>query len=197
MSYHFFAFVDRMKYIQRWGLMRSSVPENLQEHCLQTAMIAHMLACIDRTLYGGTLDPAKACLYALYHDASEIITGDLPTPVKYYDRQMRENYRRIEDSANQKLVGMLPPVFRQEFADILGFEERDAVYSGIVKAADKISAYLKCLEEEKCGSREFLAAKKSIGEKLDRMTLPCVRYFMENFVPAYSLSLDELGCGGE
>lgn len=182
-----------MKYIQRWGLMRSSVPENLQEHCLQTAMIAHMLACIDRKLYSGTLDPAKACLYALYHDASEIITGDMPTPIKYFDEQMRETYKRIEESANTRLVGMLPPVFQEEFTDILGYEERDPSYQPVVKAADKISAYLKCLEEEKCGNKEFSAAGRSIAAIINAMELPCVHYFMENFVPAYALALDELG----
>lgn len=192
MSYSFFAFVNRMKYIQRWGLMRNNTPENLQEHCLQTAMIAHMLVAVDCKLYGGSLNPERACVYAMYHDAPEIITGDLPTPIKYFDTQTRESYRKIESMACDRLVNMLPEEFRGDFESILKFEESDGEYKAFIKAADKISAYLKCVEEENCGNREFTEAKSSLLEVINDMNIPSVKYFMENFVPAYSLSLDKL-----
>lgn len=192
MGYSFFAFINRMKYIQRWGLMRSMVPENLQEHCLQTAMIAHMLVKIDNKFYGGSLDPEKACVYALYHDATETITGDLPTPVKYFNEELRENYRVVEDMASKRLVEMLPDDFRKDFEEIIEYEKNDEQYVPYVKAADKISAYFKCIEEENCGNKEFGAAKKTLSDIIGGVEMPCVKYFMENFAPAYLLSLDEL-----
>lgn len=192
MGYSFFAFINRMKYIQRWGLMRSMVPENLQEHCLQTAMIAHMLVKIDNKFFNGKLDPEKACVYALYHDATETITGDLPTPVKYFNETLRENYRMVEDMASKRLVEMLPQEFRAEFTDIIEYEKFDEAYVPYVKAADKISAYLKCIEEENCGNKEFGEAKKTLTGIIDGIKMPCVKYFMENFAPAYALALDEL-----
>ncbi len=192
MGFNFFAFINRMKYIQRWGLMRSNVPENLQEHCLQTAMIAHMLVTVDNKLYGGSLDADKACVYAIYHDATETITGDMPTPIKYFDDNMRENYKKVEQMASDKLVSMLPPEFSDEFKGIIGYEELDPAYKPYVKAADKISAYIKCVEEENCGNREFFEAKRSISEIINCIDMPCVKYFMENFAPAYELALDEL-----
>lgn len=192
MSCNFFAFIGRMKYIQRWGLMRSNIPENLQEHCLQTAMIAHMLVSTDNKFYGGSLDADRACVYALYHDAAETVTGDLPTPIKYFNENIREDYKKIEAMACDRLVKMLPEEFREEFRGIIEYEENDGAYKPYIKAADKISAYLKCVEEENCGNKEFIEAKKSLLEIIDGIEMPCVKYFMEKFAPAFSLALDDL-----
>ena len=192
MDYSFFAFVNRMKYIQRWGLMRNATSDNLQEHSLQTAMIAHMLVIIDNKLFDGKLVPEKAAVYAMYHDAAETITGDMPTPVKYFDDNMRETYGKIEDKANEKLLSMLPDEFGDEFAKILKFETEDSEYRPIVKAADKITAYLKCVEEEKFGNSEFARAKEGTLKAIRTMQIPCVDYFMENFAESFSKPLDEI-----
>ena len=189
----FFAFINRMKYIERWGLMRNTVSDNLQEHCFQTAVLAHALCLIDGKYFGGTLVPERAALYALYHDAPEIITGDMPTPVKYYNSDIRSIYGEIEKNAEDKLVGMLPEDFREDFAKIIGFENADADYKAIVKAADKISAYLKCVEEERCGNSEFLKAKASLLDIIADLGLPSVDYFMEHFAEGFGKPLDELG----
>lgn len=182
-----------MKYIERWGLMRNTVSDNLQEHCFQTAVLAHALCLIDRKYFGGTLAPEKAALYALYHDAPEIITGDMPTPVKYYSPDMRSIYGQIEKNAEKQLIGMLPEDFREDFAGIIGFETADAEYKALVKAADKISAYLKCVEEERCGNGEFRNAKASLLDIITNLGMPCVDYFMEHFAEGFGKPLDELG----
>ncbi len=188
----FYAYLGRMKYINRWGLMRNTVSENIQEHSLQTAVLAHSLAVIKNRYFGGTLDEGKACLYALFHDANEIITGDLPTPVKYDNPELCLSYRQLEALSKEKLLAMLPEDLQTVYRPILFYEEQDADYFPIVKAADKLSAYIKCVEEGKAGNSEFRSALESIGQSMRDMNLPELDYFMEHFLPAYQLTLDEM-----
>ena len=180
-----------MKYIRRWSLMRSSRDENIMEHSQQVALFAHALAVIDTRLFGGTPDISKTVLYALYHESSEVMTGDLPTPIKYFNREIRGAYKRLEDRAEDKLLAMLPKELSAEFAEFVKPDTQSYEYS-LVKAADKLSAYVKCLEEIKCGNGEFKKAEQSIRGELENRKLPCLDYFMKNFLPAFSLTLDEM-----
>lgn len=190
--YHFFAFVSRMKYINRWGLMRNTRTENIEEHSFEVAMLAHALALISNKYFQGKYEPERACLYAMFHDANEIITGDLPTPVKYYNPEIQKSYGALEEISKQKLLTMLPEELKGEYEDILFYEKRDSLYYPIVKAADKISAYIKCAEEVKAGNREFKKAMDSVEQAIKDMKLPPADYFMKHFLPAYLLTLDEL-----
>lgn len=189
---HFFAFLSRMKLIQRWGLMRNVAAENIQEHSLQVSMIAHCLAVIRNTHFGGNVDGAKAALLGMYHEVSEVFTGDMPTPVKYFNPQIKAVYKNIEDLAQQKLYNMLPQELKTSYRNLLIRDEEDAELWIMVKAADKLSAYLKCLEELKAGNQEFAAAEKVIKEELLHSPLPEIKYFMDVFMPSFLLSLDEL-----
>jgi len=189
---HFFAFLSRMKFIQRWGLMRNTTTENIQEHSLQVGMIAHGLAVVRNTYFGGEVDSGKVALLGMYHEVSEIFTGDLPTPVKYFNPQIKDAYKEIEGMAQKKMHNMLPDELKDCYQNLLISQDEDAELWQIVKAADKISAYLKCVEELKAGNQEFTVAFKMIKEELDKSNLPEVKYFMEVFVPSFSLSLDEL-----
>lgn len=189
---HFFAFLSRMKFIQRWGLMRNTVSENIQEHSLQVGMIAHGLAEIRNSYFGGQVDSGKAALMGMYHEVSEVFTGDLPTPVKYFNPQIRDVYKDIEHMAQHKMHNLLPDPLKQRYLNLLVQQEEDAELWQIVKAADKISAYLKCIEEMKVGNQEFAVAYRMIKKELEESTLPEVNYFMEVFAPSFSLTLDEL-----
>jgi len=189
---HFFAFLSRMKFIQRWGLMRNTTIENIQEHSLQVGMIAHGLAIIRNTYFGGELDSGKVALLGMYHEVSEIFTGDLPTPVKYFNPQIKDVYKDIEGMAQKKMYNMLPDKLKDCYLNLLINQEEDAELWQIVKAADKISAYLKCVEELKVGNQEFSVAFKMIKQELEESNLSEVKYFMEVFAPSFSLSLDEL-----
>ena len=194
MSYNFYAFMDRMKYIKRWSLMRSVREENIMEHSQQVAFIAHALAVITNKLYGGSLDCEKCVLYAIYHECSEVLTGDLPTPIKYFNRSITGAYKDIESAACDKLLATLPEELREELAPSV----KPDTFCGewkVVKAADRLSAYIKCLEERRCGNTEFEKAEKSIKEDLKSRGMPAVEYFMKNFIPAFSLTLDELENG--
>jgi 5'-deoxynucleotidase len=193
-TYDFFAFLARMRYISRWGLMRNTVPENIQEHSLDVAVIAHALAMIRKTYYGGDLDPARAALYGIFHDASEIFTGDMPTPVKHFNPNFKRSFHQLEDRARHKLLAMLPPEMAKEYEPLFFFEG-DEEYHALVKAADKIAALAKCIEEEKSGNLEFRRAGAEHLELLANSPLPEVRYFLEKFLPGYRLSLDELRLG--
>lgn len=191
--YHFFAFIDRMRFIRRWGLMRSTIPETLTEHAQQTAMLAHALITIENTRFGGKLDPDRAAVLALYHDATETVTGDLPTPVKYHNRQIRGSYQQVEDFAKDTLLDKLPADLKPVYSAILnGESEPEWVY---VKAADTLSAYIKCLEEQKAGNREFDRAAVTIREKLRHIDLPCLRVFEEEFLASFGMTLDEMTGG--
>jgi 5'-deoxynucleotidase len=196
MSYNFFATISRMKYIERWALMRNSRAENLSEHSLEVAMIAHALCVIGNVRHGKNLDADKAALIGLYHDSSEIITGDMPTPVKYYNEGIQSAYKEVESIAEKKLLNELPNDLRPEFEKLYRAEptEDDRYMRRLVKAADKLSAYIKCIEEENSGNREFRSAKKSIEKKLGSMSaeLPEIVDFMNDFIPSYGKTLDEL-----
>ena len=188
---HFFAYLDRMKLIRRWGLMRNTVPENDMEHSMQTALIAHGIAVLAKARYNRDVDPERVVMLALYHDASEVITGDLPTPVKYKNPSIQDAYGEVEAHAREQLLDMLPADLRPYFADYLQPDESTCEWK-LVKAADRISAYLKCIEEEKMGNRDFAYAKTTILQSITMIDLPEVQSFMAEFVPSFSLSPDEL-----
>ena len=195
MSEHFFAYISRMRYIARWSLMRNSDQENIQEHSHMVAVLAHGLAVIRNRRFGGHVDPGQVALAALYHDASEILTGDLPTPIKYYNPAIRDSYKAIESVAQDKLLSMLPEDLAADFeAPLKGY---GGAVEELVKAADKLSAYIKFVEEEKAGNTEFRAAAEQIRAVLRENPLPEVQYFMEHFLPAFSLTLDELNESNE
>lgn len=186
----FFPMLFRQKYIHRWSLMRNVTPESLSEHVAETAVIAHALALIGRTYFGNPCDPSRVALLALYHDAPEVYTGDLPTPVKYFDDRSRDSYAEIESNAIEALLGGLPPALRKEYAPFFGGGSE--AEHRLVKAADKLCAYIKCVEEEKSGNPEFRSAGASTLRTLRGMNCPEADYFMEHFLPAFSLTLDEL-----
>ena len=190
MSHSFFAYIARMKYIVRRGLMRNTVQENIQEHSHMVAVLAHALAVIRRDTFGGTVDPGHVAAVALYHDAPEIFTGDLPTPVKYANDTIRDAYKAVEENAAQRLTAMLPAEVRPAYTQLLS--ESDPEVVTLVKAADKLSAHLKCLEELKAGNREFQSAAEQTLQALRAYRLPELDYFMERFLPAFQLTLDEL-----
>lgn len=191
MNLSFFALISRMRYIGRWGLMRNSLPENVQEHSHMVAVLAHALAVIGRELYGKTVSPDACATAALYHDASEIITGDLPTPIKYHNAAITSSYHEIEHIACEKLISFLPPELHSAFEPLL--YETDAEVHIYVKAADKLSAYIKCIEERKAGNNEFLSAEAQTLGALQKLQLPELNYFIKNFIPAFEKTLDELG----
>lgn len=191
-TYSFGAMLSRMKYIDRWALMRNSTKENISEHSLEVAMIAHLLTVIGRVRFGKDLDADKAALIGIYHDSTEIITGDMPTPIKYYNDEMRDTFKEIEDLAAIQLLAMLPDDIREEYEDLFFAREQDAYLWKLVKAADKISALIKCVEEEKAGNTEFANAKKMTRKSIDAMELEEVAVFFEEFFPAYLKTLDEL-----
>ena len=190
MRSHFFAYLSRMRFIQRWALMRNTAPENVQEHSHQVAVLAHALAVIRNEKFGGQVDPGAVAGAALYHDASEILTGDMPTPIKYDNPAIQGAYRDVEKMAEQKLLGMLPQELREVYAPILTVPDEET--RRLVKAADKLSAHIKCLEELKAGNLEFRQAAEQTRRALESYDLPEVRYFIDTFLESFSLSLDEL-----
>lgn len=187
---NFFALMARMKYIRRWGLMRSIREENIQEHSLQTAMIAHMLALIGNKIYQKNYNADSVAVKAMYHEASEIITGDLPTPIKYYNPEIKTAYKEIEKIATAQICKMLPEEFEEDFLPILNVQDKEE--KKLIKYADRICAYLKCVEEVNAGNNEFVDAQKSIKQDIDKIDSPEVKYFMEHFVGGFDLSLDKL-----
>ena len=194
MTGSFFAAVSRMKYIERWALMRSARPENLCEHSMEVAVIAHALCQIGNVRFGKQLDADYAAVAGLYHDMTEIITGDMPTPVKYYSQDMRSTYREVENAAAHQLLEKLPEDLREAYREVFELRE-DAAYEGrLVKAADKLSALIKCIDEEKSGNTEFVSARRTTQEAVDCLSqeLPEVEVFCREFLPAYGLTLDEL-----
>ena len=196
MKSHFFAYISRMRFIQRWALMRNTAPENVQEHSHQVAVLAHALAVIRNEKFGGHLDPGAVAVAALYHDASEILTGDMPTPIKYDNPDIQSAYKAVEATAEQKLLSMLPEDLRGEFEEAVTIP--DPQVRALVKAADKLSAYLKCVEERKAGNAEFRSAEEQTYAALRDNPLPALDYFMDRFLPGFQLTLDELQrCGEE
>ena len=194
MSYPFFAYLSRLKLITRWSLMRNTQPENDAEHSLQVAMIAHAIAVIGRDRYGRETDPEHVLALAVYHDATEVMTGDLPTPVKYHSDELRGAYHRLEELSAGRLLALLPEGMRSAF---LPYLRPSAGYDrDIVKAADRISAYIKCLEERRAGNREFDYAAENIHKSLEAVPWPEVRDFLLEFLPAFEMTLDELNHPG-
>lgn len=189
---NFCAMMSRMKYIDRWALMRNSWTENICEHSLEVAMIAHMLCVIGNKRFGKNLDASKAALIGMYHDTTEIITGDMPTPVKYYNDTIQTVFHKIEDAAAETLLSMIPEDLREEFYSLYFKQEEDAYLWKLVKAADKFSALIKCMEEKKAGNKEFDSAFKSTKASIIALELPEADCFMEEFIPAYNKNLDEL-----
>ena len=189
---NFFAFISRMKYINRWGLMRNTKEENVSEHSLEVAVIAHALTLIQKYRLNKEVNSEKTVLYAIYHDSSEIFTGDLPTPIKYYNSTIKTAYKDVEHSANKRLLGLLPDDFYEEFEPILIPKDVESQIWKTIKAADKISAYIKCLEEEKSGNKEFIKAKQSILDEIDDLNREDVKIFMDEFIEGYYLTLDEM-----
>ena len=192
----YFAMMSRMKYIDRWALMRNARQENLSEHSLEVSMIAHALAVIGNTYLGKELDAEKAAVQGMYHDATEIITGDMPTPVKYYNSEIRHSYREIEERAGQRLLAMLPEGMQRSYREIFEPRQKDAYLWKLVKAADKLSAYIKCIEEEQAGNREFAGAKVTTLQQIHGLQIREAELFLEYFIDSYGKNLDEL-TGGE
>lgn len=192
MEYPFFAMMARMKYIERWALMRNSVTENISEHSMEVAMLAHCLGIISNEKCGGNVDLNKLALIGLYHDANEIITGDMSTPVKYHDSGICDAYKRVEEMANHTLLQKLPDYMRKYYEDVLFMQDGDEELWQLVKAADKLSALIKCMEEEKAGNKEFSTAAGTILKTLRQMGRKEVDVFMRDFLPCYSKTLDEL-----
>jgi 5'-deoxynucleotidase len=191
MSNHFFAMHSRMKYINRWALMRNTVSENISEHSNDVAVIAHALAVIKNVRFGGNLNAERAAFLGLYHDMTEIITGDMPTPVKYHSEDMREAFKEVEDKAGRKLLSMLPDDMARYYESAFFPHEEDGYLWQIVKAADKISALIKCIEEKNAGNNEFGKALESTRLATENMDMPEVKVFLEEFLPSFYLSLDE------
>ena len=189
--FNLFAYLDRMKYINRWSLMRSTQQENIMEHSCQVAMIAHALAVIGNCYFNKNYDAEKAAVYALFHEASEVITGDLPTPIKYFNPEINKAYKELEEVANQKLLGMLPKEMQEVYRPVICADKNEEE-AKLAKYADKISAYIKCLTELKSSNNEFKKAKSSIEKELNFIDSQEVRYFLNNFIKPFNLTLDEL-----
>ncbi len=190
MKSHFFAYISRMRFIQRWALMRNTAPENVQEHSHQVAVLAHALAVIRNEKFGGSIDAGAVAVAALYHDASEILTGDMPTPIKYDNPAIRKAYKDVEAVAERKLLDMVPAELRRAYEPVLTGPGGDT--ERLVKAADKLSAYIKCVEELKAGNLEFREAAAQTRAALEAYDLPEVAYFMDTFMDSFSLTLDQL-----
>lgn len=191
MANEFYALLGRMRYITRWGLMRNTFSENIQEHSHQAAVLAHALALIRREILGlPGPDPDRCAVAALYHDVSEILTGDLPTPIKYYNPDIKEAYKQVEHIAGNRLLQMLPPQLRECYAPLV--LESDEEVLPIVKAADKLSAHIKCLEEQKAGNTEFDSAARQTRQALEQAELPELSWFLEHCLEPFTLNLDQL-----
>ncbi len=189
---HFFAYLSRMKHIQRWGLMRNTQTENIQEHSLRVAMIAYTLSVARKRVFAKEINPERTAILALYHDASEVITGDLAAPIKYFNPEIKTAYKEIEKVAEQHLYSMLPAEIQQDFERLFFPREEDEEHWRIIKAADKLCAYMKCLEELQAGNLEFARAEKTIRAQVDELKMPEVDWFLDQFIPSFSLTLDEL-----
>lgn len=191
MSRSFFAMVSRMKYITRWALMRNTMSENISEHSHEVACIAHALGVLGNKRLGKNYNCERAALLGLYHDMPEILTGDMPTPVKYFSSGTKEAYKTVEDAACEKIITMLPEDLKEEYTPLFFKSEEDEELWRLVKAADKISALIKCMEEEKAGNREFVSAKESTCQTIKTLNVPEADIFIQEFIPAFELTLDQ------
>lgn len=192
MENQFFAMISRMKLIERWALMRNSISENISEHSLEVSLLAHALAVISKERLDNPVNAEKAALIGIYHDATEIITGDMPTPVKYYDDNIKGAFKAVERAAAEKLLLMLPEDLRKSYTSYFFPNEEDSYLWVLVKAADKLSALIKCIDERKAGNTEFISAEKTLRQVLLNLKLKEVDIFMEEFLPAFEKNLDEL-----
>lgn len=188
----FYAYLSRMKHIFRWSLMKNSQQESLSVHTLDTAVIAHCLGLLRNRRFGGSCDVNRLVLLAMYHDCSEILTGDMPTPIKYYNPEIKAAYKEVEAVANEKLVSMLPEDLCEDYRPLFCHEGEDQELLRLLKAADKLSALVKCIEEENAGNREFVKAKQSTLKAIEEMRLPEADAFIKEFLPSYGLTVDEL-----
>lgn len=188
---HFYAMLSRMKYINRWGLMRNTREENLSEHSLEVAYIAHALGIINNEIFGGNLNAERLAILGMYHDVTEIITGDMPTPVKYYSSVIRNAYKEVEHVAKKEILSGLPINIREKYDPLLLETKEEEELWKYVKAADKLSAYIKCIEEINTGNQDFSQAKESTYKAILKLDLPEANYFLEEYIPAYSLTIDE------
>ncbi len=191
-EHNFFAMLSRMKYINRWGLMRSTITENISEHSLETAFIAHLLALYRNVRFGGNVDPERCAVLAMYHDVTEIITGDLPTPVKYFNTDIKAEYDKVEKMAEDKMLSYLPDDLREHFIPMFRKSPDEEELWLLVKAADKLSALIKCIEERQMGNTDFTEAEKSTLASVCEMALPEAEEFLKEFFPSYSLTIDQL-----
>ena len=190
-EFDFYAYLMRMKYIKRWALMRSTSEENIMEHSWEVAVIAHALAIIKNEKFGGKVDEYKTLCLAVYHETSEVVTGDLPTPIKYFNREINSAYKSLEKDANERLIAKLPEELQNRYREFI-LDDPNSEEHKLMKYADRIGAYIKCLEELKVGNKEFLKAKESIGKELSNADDEAVKYFIKNVLPTFSKTLDEL-----
>lgn len=190
-EFDFYAYLMRMKYIKRWALMRSTSEENIMEHSWEVAVIAHALAIIKNEKFGGKVDEYKTLCLAVYHETSEVVTGDLPTPIKYFNREINSAYKSLEKDANERLIAKLPEELQNRYREFI-LDDPGSEEHKLMKYADRICAYIKCLEELKVGNKEFLKAKESIGKELSDADDEAVKYFIKNVLPTFSKTLDEL-----
>ena len=190
-EFDFYAYLMRMKYIKRWALMRSTSEENIMEHSWEVAVIAHALAIIKNEKFGGSVDEYKTLCLAVYHETSEVVTGDLPTPIKYFNREINSAYKSLEKDANERLIAKLPEELQNRYREFI-LDDPGSEEHKLMKYADRICAYIKCLEELKVGNKEFLKAKESIGKELSNADDEAVKYFIKNVLPTFSKTIDEL-----
>lgn len=189
---HFYAMMSRMKYIERWALMRNSERENICEHSLEVAMLSHALAVIGNRRLGKRYNPERAAVIGIFHDSNEIITGDMPTPVKYYNQEMQELFHSIEDRATRSLINLLPKDLQPDYESVFFPQPGEEELWRLVKAADKISALIKCVEEEKAGNREFASAEKTVEAAIHKLNVPEAEIFLDEFLESYKKTLDDL-----
>lgn len=192
MKSHFYAYISKIRWLQRWGLKRNAVAENVMEHSWEVSVIAHALALIRNRYFEGALDVNAIVVAALYHDCSEVITGDMPSPIKYHSTEITHAYKSIERRAERELLSLLPEGLQDDYQPVMLEQLIPAEHHSIIKAADTISAYLKCQMELSAGNAEFAKAAESIKARLEQIDLPEVRYFLDTFAGSYSLTLDEL-----
>lgn len=192
MRSHFYAYISKIRWLQRWGLKRNTVRENVMEHSWEVAAIAHALGLIRNRYFEGNLDVNAIVVAAIYHDCSEVITGDMPSPIKYHSTEITRVYKSIERQAERELVSLLPPELQADYEPVMVEEKLPPEHKAIIKAADTISAYIKCQMELSAGNKEFTQAALDVKARLDAIELPEVQYFMETFSPSYALTLDEL-----
>jgi 5'-deoxynucleotidase len=192
MAFHFFSYLSKLRWIHRWGLKRNAIPENVMEHSFEVAAIAHALAVIRNKKYDGNIDPGEVAIAAIFHDASEVLTGDLPSPIKYHNEKIRDAYKAVEYTAEKEMLSTLPEELQDVYAPYLLSDQQDPEIKTIIKAADLLASYSKCKAEVRAGNPEFAQAVHDIQDRLNQFEMPEVDYYRKHFLPSYDLTLDEL-----